>query len=99
MSFLKKLFGGGGQRDGDKASAPVAAVKSVEYKGFMIEARPYKEAGQFQTAGVVWKEVEGQRQEHSFIRADRFAAAEDAADHALFKGKQIVDQQGDAIFR
>jgi hypothetical protein len=98
MSFLKKLFGGG-ESGGDKPAGKAASLKTLEYKGFMIEARPYKEAGQFQTAGLIWKEIDGQRKEHSFVRADRFAAAEDAADHALFKGKQIVDQQGDALLR
>jgi hypothetical protein len=94
MSFLKKLFGGGGQSEG-----PAAAVKTLDYKGFIIEARPYKEGGQYQTAGLVWKDVDGARKEHSFIRADRFAAEEDAADHAIFKGQQMIDQMGESIFR
>lgn len=96
MSFLKKLFGGG---SGGKPEAPAATASSLEYKGFLIEARPYKEAGQFQTAGVVSKEIGGVRKEHSFIRADRFAASEDAAEHALLKGKQIIDQMGESVFR
>jgi len=29
---------------------------------------------------------------------DRFAALEDAADHALVKGRQIVDEQGERMF-
>jgi hypothetical protein len=95
MSFLKKLFGGGA----DQPAGPAPAAKTLEHKGFMIEARPYKEAGQYQTAGVVWKEINGERKEHSFIRADRFAAIEDAANHAILKGQQIIDQQGDTIFR
>lgn len=94
MSFLKKLFGGGEAKSG----APAAASKTLEYKGYIIEARPFKEAGQFQTAGVVTKEVGGERKAHSFIRADRFAAEADAADHALFKGRQIIDQMGDKVF-
>jgi hypothetical protein len=36
--------------------------------------------------------------EHRFIRADRFAALEDAANHALVKGRQIVDEQGERMF-
>lgn len=94
MSFLKKLFGGGG----GAAQGPAAAAKSLEYNGFTIEARPYKEGGQYQTAGIVAKVIDGQRKEHSFVRADRFAALDDAADHAIFKGKQIVDQSGERIF-
>ena len=93
VSFLKSLFGGG------KAEPKAGAVKSLEYNGFTIEARPYKEAGQFQTAGVVWKEIGGVRKEHAFIRADRFSSADDAADHALLKGKQIIDQQGEQALK
>lgn len=91
MSFLKKLFGGGGAKE----SAP---AKTVEHKGFIIAAAPYKEAGQYQTAGVISKEVGGIMKEHRFIRADRFAAIEDAANHALVKGRQIVDEQGERMF-
>ncbi len=91
MSFLKKLFGGG-------AAKEAAPAKTAEHKGFTIAAAPYKEAGQYQTAGVISKEVGGIRKEHRFVRADRFAALEDAADHALVKGRQIVDEQGERMF-
>jgi hypothetical protein len=94
MSFLRKLFGGGkGQ-----ASEPQAA-KTAEHKGFKIEARPYKEGGQFQTAGRITKEVDGVAMQHDFIRADRFTTLEDAADHALLKARQIIDEQGERIFK
>ena len=95
MSFLKKLFGGGPA----KPEGPAPAAQTLEYEGYVIEARPFKEGGQYQTAGVVWKMADGVKKEHSFIRADRFASAEDAANHAIFKGKQIVDQMGEAMFR
>ncbi len=91
MSFLKKLFGGG--------SSEASSARTATHNGFTIEARPYREAGQFQTAGIVWKDIDGERKEHRFVRADRFASEADAADHALFKGKQIVDQLGEAIFK
>ena len=93
MSFFKKLFGGGTQApDG-------APVKTTEHAGFTIEARPYKEGGQFQLAGIIAKEVGGVRKEYKFIRADRFTSKEEAADIALVKGKQIIDEQGEQIFR
>jgi hypothetical protein len=90
MSFFKKLFGGGGSTHKDDKPA-----KTAEHKGFTIEARPYSEGGQWQTAGVLWKDVDGVRKEHKFIRADRFQSSEEAADFALSKGKQIVDEQGE----
>jgi hypothetical protein len=95
MSFLKKLFGGGG---GSAPSAPAGPAQTVEYKGFTIEARPYAEGSQFQVAGTILKQVGDDRKEHRFIRADRFATMDEAADFSLLKGRQIVDQQGDRIF-
>ena len=92
MSFLKKLFGGGG------SSAPAGPVRSIEHNGYTIEARPYQEGGQYQVAGAITKQVGETRKEHRFIRADRFPTIEEAADFALMKGRQIIDQQGDRIF-
>ena len=93
MSFLKRLFGIGGGDD-----APAAPAKETEHKGFTIRATPFKEGGQFQTCGVVSKEIDGAVREHRFIRADRFPSLEAAADHALVKGRQIIDEQGDRMF-
>lgn len=94
MSFFKKLFGG------DKApAAPAGPVKSLEHAGFTIHATPYAEGGQFQLCGVVEKEIDGVLRSHRFVRADRFANIEEAADFALVKGQQLIDQQGAAIFK
>ncbi|MBE7185829.1 MAG: hypothetical protein INR68_15635 [Methylobacterium mesophilicum] len=95
MSFLKRLFGGGENKP--QAEAP-AAGRSVEHKGFTIQATPFKESGQFQTCGVISKEVDGTVKEHRFIRADRFASLDEASDIALAKGRQIVDEQGERMF-
>jgi hypothetical protein len=94
MSFLKKLFGGGGSSE--PAQSKVA--QQIEYQGFVIKATPFKEQGQYQTCGVVSKTIDGALKEHRFIRADRFADETSAADHAILKGKQIVDQLGDRVF-
>lgn len=94
MSFLKKLFGGGSSGE----SGPPRPTKQVEHNGYVIAATPYKEGGQWQTCGTVSKTVDGVVKEHRFIRADRFADEEGAADHAIMKGQQIVDQMGDRIF-
>jgi hypothetical protein len=93
MSFFKRLFGGGSS--GSDSTKP---AKTLEYKDFMIEAKPYKEGGQFQLAGVISKEIGGVRKEHAFVRADRFTSIEEAADIALAKGRQIIDEQGEKIF-
>lgn len=93
MSLWKTLFGGG--------AAPAAADKAdetVEYKGFLISPAPYKEEGQYQTAGTIAREVGGVRKEHRFVRADRHASLEAAVAFTLDKARQIVDLQGERMF-
>lgn len=93
MSWLKKLFGGGG-------AEPAAPTREIEHAGFTIRAEPYKaEGGQYQVAGTVTKQVGGEVKEHRFIRADRFPSVEDALDFSLVKGRQLVDQEGERMFR
>ncbi len=87
MSLWKKLFGSG-------EAAPPVSTKSLEYKGYLIEARPFKDGGQFQLAGRITKDGK----EHNFIRADKFTDMESAADTALAKGQLIIDQMGDRMF-
>ncbi|MBA3446237.1 MAG: hypothetical protein H0T56_01270 [Pseudaminobacter sp.] len=97
MSFLKRLFGGGGGGKAADASPP-AVASQVEHQGFTISATPYKADGQYQTCGVVSKEIDGVIKEHKFIRADRFASLDDAVGVSLKKGRQIVDEQGERMF-
>jgi hypothetical protein len=94
MSFWKSLFGG-------KAAAEAAPApsQSIEYQGFVIRAEPFESGGQYQTAGTIEKEIDGVRQEHRFIRADRHAALDMAIEFTLAKGRLIVDQLGERIFR
>jgi hypothetical protein len=94
MSFLKRLFGGASS----DATADATPAKQVEHNGFMISATPYKEGGQYQTCGVVSKEVGGVMKEHKFIRADRFAGLDDAVDISIKKGIQLVEEQGERLF-
>ena len=95
MSFLKRLFGGGDKAA--DASAP-AVARQVEHKGFLVSATPYKADGQYQTCGIVSKEIGGVLKENKFIRADRFASLDDAVEVSLKKGIQLVDEQGDKVF-
>ena len=69
-------------------------VKSMEYKGYTIEAAPYRDGGQFQLAGTIRKDGK----EHRFIRADKFTDLHECADFALSKGQLIIDQMGDRMF-
>jgi hypothetical protein len=93
MSFLKKLFGGGSE-----SGSAGKAVKSLEYKDYLIEATPFKQDGQYQLAGTISKTIDAVRKEHKFVRADKFTSADDAAEIAISKGQLIIDQQGDRMF-
>lgn len=96
MSFLKSLFGLGG---GESSGGSPAATKEAEHKGFIIRAMPYKDGGQYQTAGTISKEIGGEMKEYKFVRADRFSTIEEAADLSLSKGRQIIDEQGEKMFK
>ena len=91
--FLSKLFGGGGSSDGGAVGDP------VDHKGYQIIAAPKQEGSQWLTAGTISKEVDGETKSHEFIRADRHGDRDSAAEFSLNKGKQIVDEQGDSMFR
>jgi hypothetical protein len=93
MSFWKKLFGGSADETEGKPGPP------EDYKGFTIRAAPYKSEGQYQTAGIVTKDVGGVAKEHRFIRADRHAAYDDAVAFSLAKARQLVDEQGERMFK
>jgi hypothetical protein len=91
MSFLSALFGRG-------AAASEQPAEPVDYKGFIIRAAPFKNEGQYQTAGTVERDVDGVRKEHRFVRADAFATYDDAANFALGKARQMIDLQGERLF-
>jgi hypothetical protein len=93
MSFWKKLFGGG---DGAEAARP--AADPVEHKGYTITPTPFQEAGQYQTCGVITREIDGEVKSHRFIRADRFQSMDEAVETTIRKARQVIDEQGDRIF-
>jgi hypothetical protein len=89
---LGNLLGGGSQ-----TSAP--AVTAIEYKGYRIIPAPFRARDQFQTAGRIEKDTADGVKTHEFIRADTYASWEDAVSFTTSKAKQIIDQQGDRIFK
>ena len=92
MSFFKRLFGG------DGANAPAAPVAQAEHEGYHISAEPMKEGAQFRLCAVISKEVGGETKQHRLIRADMFASADDAAQAALRKARQVIGEQGETMF-
>jgi len=95
MSFWSALFG---RRAQPAKSAAGKAADPVEYKGFVIRAAPFKNNGHYQTAGTIEREIGGVRKEHRFIRADAYAAYDDAVTFTINKARQIIDLQGERIF-
>ena len=97
MVSLKDLWNGlfGGGRGGAEAAAP----EPVEYKGYRIKPEPFSAEGQFQTAGVIEKDFDEGAREHRFIRAEKHASRDEAIAFSVVKAKQIIDEQGDHLFR
>ena len=92
MSFLKKLFGGGGR------DAPAKSAEAVEYKDFRIFADPSKEAGGYRVGARIEKELGGETKTHTLIRADTIQSLDDAIEVSVAKAKQMIDEQGERLF-
>ncbi|MEX1179494.1 MAG: HlyU family transcriptional regulator [Cucumibacter sp.] len=94
MSFLKSLFGGSAARD----AGPKRALAEEQYKGCTIRAVEMRAGAQYQLAGSIEKLVGGQLKMHKFIRADTLPDRDEMIAAALAKGRQLVDEQGEALF-
>ena len=92
MPFWKNLFGGGGE------AKPVESPAEV-YKGYTIRATPGRAGSEYQLSGKIEKEIGGELKSYSFVRADRMSSLDDVTTMALAKARQIIDEQGDGIFR
>ncbi len=91
--IFKAIFGGD-RAGNDNAAGAGETAATIDYNGFTIEAAPVSEGGQFRTAGYISGEYEGEVRRVQFIRADVSSDKQSATDHALSKGKQIIDEQG-----
>lgn len=94
MSFWKNLFGGGGGEPRQEAPAP-----GEEYNGFTIRATPMSVGSEFQLAGRIEREIDGELKTYDFVRADRMSSRDDAVALAVSKGRQIIDEQGVGLFK
>ena len=95
MSFWKNLFGGGG------SSAPKEPESgdSESYKGFTITAKFMPVGSEYQLAGVIEKEIDGETKGYECVRAVRVSSRVDVQSFALAKGRQIIDEQGNTLFQ
>jgi hypothetical protein len=87
MPFWSRLFG----------STPVATTPTTgeDYKGFRITPGPLREGGQYRVAA----RIEKGGQSHDLIRADTTTSLEEATVISLAKARQMIDQQGEGLFR
>lgn len=92
LGSLKSLFGGGGEGGGP-------AADPVDYNGFQIQPEPQRRDGGWNTAGVITKTIDGELKEHRFIRVDTHSNLDDAVSFSVTKAQQIIDEQGDDLFR
>lgn len=94
MSFLKKLFGGGGE----KQAGASGVDGQEEFEGHVIKATLMRSGGEYQIAGTIEKDVDGERKVHKFVRADKFTDKDDCVAATLGKGRQIIREQGRTLF-
>jgi hypothetical protein len=93
MDTLRGLFSA---RAGGAAEA---AGEPVEYKGYTIRPAPEKQSSGWNTAGVISKVFDDGVKEHRFVRVDTHSARDDAIAFSVTKAQQIIDEQGDRLFK
>jgi hypothetical protein len=94
LGSIRNLFGGK-----SASSPPVAANEPETYKDCQIYAEPMPEGGQWRLAGRIVKGEGETAKEHKFIRADIFANRDEVEAATYRKARQIIDEQGPALFR
>lgn len=92
--WLAGLFGGGSSEDKE----PVMP-EPTEHDGHLIYPMPKNEGGQWLTAGLITREIDGETKEHHFIRADKHSSQDEAASFSITKARQIIDQQKSYLFK
>jgi hypothetical protein len=93
VKTLRRVFGGSGE------AGLVAAGEPVEYHGFQIRPAPQRQGSGWNTAGVISKTFEDGVKEHRFVRVDTHTSKDDAIAFSITKAQQIIDEQGDRLFR
>lgn len=91
MSLLSKLFGGAK----GKAQEPT----STEHQGYRITPEPAREGSKFRIGARIEKDIDGETKTHKLVRADVMDSHDDAVTVSINKAKQMIDEQGERIFR
>ncbi|MRU16480.1 hypothetical protein FDP25_13640 [Roseovarius sp. A21] len=92
MSLFSKLFGGGKPK-------PEPEAETETYEGFRITPAPQTDKEGFRVAARIEKEIDGEVKVHQLVRADTLRSLDEAQEFSLRKAKQLIDQQGERIFR
>ena len=85
----QRLLGAGAARE----------EEAVPYNGYLIRPAPYARGGSYQTCGVITKEIGAEMREHRFVRAETHPSYAAAVEFSLAKARQLIDEQGDRLFR
>lgn len=90
MSILSRLFGG---------KSKTETAEPIDYNGFRIFAAPIQEGGKYRLSALIERDVDGDVKSHQVIRADTLDSLEQATEVSITKAKQVIDEQGDRLFR
>ena len=92
MSILSRLFGGGTKPE-------ARAEVSETYKEFRITAAPQSDSEGYRVGARIEKEVDGEVKVYHLLRADTLRSLDEAETFSIRKAKQVIDEQGERIFR
>ena len=90
--MFSKLFGGGKAKPDPQAEAEI-------YEGFRITPEPQPDKEGFRVGARIEKEIDGEVKVHHLLRADTLRSLDEAQAFSLRKAKQVIDEQGERIFR
>jgi len=94
MSLFSKLFGGGKSKP-----KPEPEFDTETYEGFRITPAPRQENDGYRLGARIEKEIDGEVKVHHLLRADVLRSLEEAHRFSVMKAKQVIDEQGERIFR
>ena len=92
--FLRRLMGLKSRETADRDSGDI-----IEYKGYVIRPASRRQGAQWLTAGVITKRFEAGPKQQEFVRADTHGTKDEADAFSIGKARQIIDEQGDGLFR
>ncbi len=94
LGDLLRRFLGGGRPAGEPERG-----EAVEYRGYRIVPLVRPQGGQYLTCALIEKDFPEGSKRHELIRADTHASADEAKAFAIRKARQVIDEQGDRLFR